>query len=852
MAKFYDEIAYPPVGELLGDEVFIIYQAGESRTTSLDSVVNFLIAPYIDSINIGDLNNVNITIPQNYEVLVYNGGNWVNSTNALSVLSDTIISSPQENQLLQYQSGNWVNTTFSLESLSNTVITTPQDNELLIYSGGNWINGGSADSVSFIPLLVSSETGDSYPDSLSYMDLAGFGSANGYPFNDGVLMNVTQDGLLKQTLLTTNGYSNKERSYVPQPSEIFYTDPLVWDDDLWTVVEGNNDYQLQAINGSLAEHIKTDYTMSGSGDWEVVAVFDQEYDYSGYFTLKLHDVVSANYIYIKMFFSEGSNSTFYSSAGNIGDSQPVANGVDKTIEIARVGDTISFHAFHIHHDHGTVTLDVGDTYAWIDSAQFEFQFYAGHYSTRSCYHNLLDFTIDGSMVFPTNPRIWTDWELTDRNTLIDLSDTVITNPQDNEVLVYSSGEWVNTSYTLDTISDIDASTPNVDDVISWDGNNWSSSEQIGVTDLTQDFIDNEYNHVNGNSVYPLGFSVLKAGADGVTWDRNGLVTTYKLPMIISQTLDDGETCYYRKETAIINSPYDNFLTATNDGTYDRPRIEKWDLNEVSTGNRTTVDITTGLLDSRVISDTTGSYSFIRGKWKIQNFVPWQFEWRISGMFDSGSTNSPIFDVGIEDSGNLTTGTSKGLLHLQSYFQSGVRFAFTAYGFSDAGGVGDAGSFTAVDRALPYGVSWRFTGDGAGNITLSSKSDIESVWTDKSSSSNNYLSVSELSIKIAYEYNSGQGVNSYVTSDYVKFNYGNVRMESDGIVIDGASDVAWTNWTTSIDTMNDISDVTITSPSVGDILSYSSEGVWVNTNGVASFTGAVTNITIVNGIVTAIS
>jgi hypothetical protein len=63
--------------------------------------------------NIEDLNNVNLTSPENGQALVYNttSSNWVNQNQTFSGLTDTAFTTPTAGQKLVFDGTNWVNLT---------------------------------------------------------------------------------------------------------------------------------------------------------------------------------------------------------------------------------------------------------------------------------------------------------------------------------------------------------------------------------------------------------------------------------------------------------------------------------------------------------------------------------------------------------------------------------------------------------------------------------------------------------------------------------------------------------------------------------------------------------------------
>lgn len=121
MAKFYDSTTYPPAGTILGDEVFIIYQSGQSRTTNFDAVLESLIHPLIDNIFLDDIVDVTITNPTNDDILVYSDGEWVNVEAGLA----------------------------SITEIQDVTVLNPQDGQMLIWDGLLWGNGNDPELTNY-------------------------------------------------------------------------------------------------------------------------------------------------------------------------------------------------------------------------------------------------------------------------------------------------------------------------------------------------------------------------------------------------------------------------------------------------------------------------------------------------------------------------------------------------------------------------------------------------------------------------------------------------------------------------------------------------------------------------------
>lgn len=70
---------------------------------------------------------------------------------------------------------------------------------------------------------------------------------------------------------------------------------------------------------------------------------------------------------------------------------------------------------------------------------------------------------------------------TNSGTLNDLSDVVITSATNNQVLKYSSPNWINGSLTLDNLSDVIITTPDLTNYLRYDGTNWRNVRREYIT-----------------------------------------------------------------------------------------------------------------------------------------------------------------------------------------------------------------------------------------------------------------------------------------------------------------------------------------------------------------------------------
>ena len=111
--------------------------------------------PNIESLN--DIDDVSVASATNGQTLKFNGTNWVNADNKVVDLKDINITDPQNGQILIYDSvsNTWKNgspsaTSTSLDDLSNVSIDNIQNNQILKYDAENqvWVNAnGGAVSV---------------------------------------------------------------------------------------------------------------------------------------------------------------------------------------------------------------------------------------------------------------------------------------------------------------------------------------------------------------------------------------------------------------------------------------------------------------------------------------------------------------------------------------------------------------------------------------------------------------------------------------------------------------------------------------------------------------------------------
>lgn len=98
------------------------------------------------SVNLTELQDVNISSPSSNQVISWNGSQWVNSNVSISVpnnigdLNDVTISSPANNQFLMHNGTNWQNNAISLTNISDFSISSPSTGQILAYNGTKWIN----------------------------------------------------------------------------------------------------------------------------------------------------------------------------------------------------------------------------------------------------------------------------------------------------------------------------------------------------------------------------------------------------------------------------------------------------------------------------------------------------------------------------------------------------------------------------------------------------------------------------------------------------------------------------------------------------------------------------------------
>ncbi len=364
---------------------------------------------------------------------------------------------------------------------------------------------------------------------------------------------------------------------------------------------------------------------------------------------------------------------------------------------------------------------------------------------------------------------------------------------------------------------------------------WKPKTLEGVKDLTAEFVANGHNEATSGSPYPLGFSVLKAGADGVNWDRNGMVLSYKLPTIISQTLFDGETTFHRREIPYDNSPYDDFLEADNNGSYDIPLSSKWSIINTGAGQIANVNKIKGQLELTMINSNINTNILVRGKWSIQNLIPWELEVKISEMFqfDIFGGNPQHFTISLQ---NAAAPTNTLVIPYLDWVYSGSKggFSGTGYSWADLAFTNNLGAEPHTGGRMNQPFTIKLVGDGTGKIQLYKKRDSQSTWTAFGSQLTSLQSYSELNLKFMMSMgpNGGKNTGSYTGIDYVKFNSGQVRIDSTGTLVDATQDVIWTDWKDAFsgdytDLTNQPTlftpDLTTVAPQPGDTL------VWDGTN-----------------------
>lgn len=87
---------------------------------------------------ISDLEDSNISSPNNGDLMVFNGVDWENSVYTLGDLFGTTIASTQTGHLLKYTGAAWENTFAALAELSDVSVVGASVDDALIYNGASW------------------------------------------------------------------------------------------------------------------------------------------------------------------------------------------------------------------------------------------------------------------------------------------------------------------------------------------------------------------------------------------------------------------------------------------------------------------------------------------------------------------------------------------------------------------------------------------------------------------------------------------------------------------------------------------------------------------------------------------
>ena len=88
------------------------------------------------------LSDTNLTSLVAGNSLIYTGTEWINSFPSVNTCSDVLVNSLQNDEILLWDSGDnkWKNSALSLNLLEDVVITSPAQYDVLYFDGTNWIN----------------------------------------------------------------------------------------------------------------------------------------------------------------------------------------------------------------------------------------------------------------------------------------------------------------------------------------------------------------------------------------------------------------------------------------------------------------------------------------------------------------------------------------------------------------------------------------------------------------------------------------------------------------------------------------------------------------------------------------
>jgi hypothetical protein len=120
---------------------------------------------------------------------------------------------------------------------------------------------------------------------------------------------------------------------------------------------------------------------------------------------------------------------------------------------------------------------------------------------------------------------WTHKQLTLTNfniTLDDLDDVIITAPAPNDVLSWNGTDWTSRPILLDDLNNVYAPTANPNDVLTWDGTSWVANTPSLVPNSLDDLDDVFLANANINDVLTY---------NGTNWVAN-------TPSLVANSLDD--------------------------------------------------------------------------------------------------------------------------------------------------------------------------------------------------------------------------------------------------------------------------------------------------------------------------
>ncbi len=144
---FFDNEAAIGIGTT---SVRSVLDFGEAGVGAGATGIRFMIPPMVSGTQRVGLNTQRGAFIYNTDtntLQIYNGSTWLaqatGGATSLDALTDVNLSTPQNTQILQFNGTNWTNASNSVSGLTDTTITSAVEGDTLTYNGSAWVNDHS-------------------------------------------------------------------------------------------------------------------------------------------------------------------------------------------------------------------------------------------------------------------------------------------------------------------------------------------------------------------------------------------------------------------------------------------------------------------------------------------------------------------------------------------------------------------------------------------------------------------------------------------------------------------------------------------------------------------------------------